>query len=250
MKKALLYGTGVIVFLLLVVYITLQFFLGSIVKAGVEKFGPGITQTKVELTSATLSPLSGQGTLTGLSVANPAGWPAGNAFYLGRIHIAMKPFSVFGDHIIIDEITIDQPQFTYDTKIVSSNINDLLKNIEQSMGAQKGGIQPKAKNGRPLKLEVKKFVLTNGKVTVGLAGNAITMPMPTVNMTDIGTAEGGVTPAGLAYAVMRNVTASVVAASANALQKMGGTSGATGAQEATQALDALKGLFSSPKKTK
>lgn len=250
MKKALLYGAGVIVFLLLVVYITLQFFLGSIVKAGVDKFGPGITQTKVELKSATLSPLSGQGTLSGLAVANPAGWPAGNAFYLGSIHIAMKPFSIFGDHIIIDEITIDQPQFTYDTKIVSSNINDLLKNIEQSMGAQQGGNQPKAKNGRPLKLEVKKFVLTNGKVTVGLAGNAITMPMPTVNMTNIGTAEGGVTPAGLAYAVMRNVTASVVAASANALQKMGGTSGATGAQEATQALDALKGLFSSPKKTK
>lgn len=248
MKKVLLYGVGVIVLLALIAYVTMQFFLGSIVKAGVNKFGPEITQTKVDLQAATLSPLSGEGTLTGLAVGNPPGWSSANAFYLGSVHIAMKPFSVFSDHIVIDEIAIDRPEFTYETKIISSNINDLLKNIEQAMGAQQAGAQPKAKNGRPLKLEVKHFVLRNGKVTVGLAGNAVTMQMPPVEMTGIGTAEGGVTPAELAFAVMKNVTASVVEASATALSKMSGTSGAAGAQEAKQAVDAIKGWLGGKKK--
>ncbi len=249
MKKGLLYALLSLVVIVLIGYVTLQFFLGSIVKAGVNKFGPAITQTKVDLKTASLSPLSGQGTLTGLSVANPAGWSAGNAFYLGNVHIDMKPFSVFGDHIVINEIVIDQPEFTYETKIVSSNISDLLKNIEQSMGGENQGNQPKAKNGKPLKLEVKHFVLRNGKVTLGVAGaGGVTMPMPPVELTDVGTAEGGVTPAGLAFAVMRSVTSSVVAASTGALQKVGGTSGAAAADAAKQAAEAIKGLFGGKKK--
>jgi len=249
MKKALLYTLAAIAVLVLVVYITMQFFLGSIVKAGVDKFGSSITQTQVELKSATVSPLSGKGTLSGLSVANPAGWGAGNAFYLGTVHIDMEPFSVFHDHIVINEIVIDQPEFTYDTKIVSSNIGDLLKNIEKSLGGENSSNEPKAKNGRPLKLEVKHFVLRNGRVTLGIAGApGVTMPMPPVELTNVGSNSGGVTPAGLAFEVMKNVTSSVVSASTGALQKIGGTSGAAAADAARQATDAIKGLFGGKKK--
>jgi hypothetical protein len=247
MKKTL----GLMLVALLVVavvgYVTMQFFLGSIVKAGVNKFGPSITQTKVELQGANLSPLTGSGTLTGLAVGNPEGWAPGNAFFLGKVHVSMKPFSVFGDHIVIDEIVIEQPEFTYDTKIVSSNISDLLKNIEKSMGGENAGNQPKAKNGKPLKLEVKHFVLRNGRVTIGVVGAGMTMPMPPVELTNVGTAEGGVTPAELAFAVMRSVTSSVVVASTDALKKTGGTSGAAAAEAAKQAAEAIKGLFGGKK---
>ncbi|HVS53188.1 MAG TPA: hypothetical protein VHD62_12600 [Opitutaceae bacterium] len=248
MKKFLVYGGLAVLLVLLVGYITLQFFLGSIVQAGVNKFGPAITQTKVELKGANVSPLSGQGTLTGLSVGNPTGWSAGNAFYLGTVHIDMEPFSVFRDHIVINEITIDQPEFTYETKIVASNIGDLLKNIEQATGGNKAA-EPNAKNGQPIKLVVKKFVLRNGKVTVGVAGaGGMTLPMPPVELTDIGTKENGVTPAGLAFAVMRSVTTSVVAASTQGMTKLGGTSGAAAADAAKQAGEAIKNLFGGKKK--
>lgn len=247
MKKFLVYGLATLAVVLLVGYVTLQFFLGSIVKAGVNRFGPDITQTNVQLDGANLSPLSGAGTLTGLTVGNPKGWTAPNAFHFGKVHIDMQPFSVFGDHIVINEIVIDQPEFTYETKIVSSNISDLLNNIEKSLGSQQGGTEPKAKNGKPLKLEVKHFVLRNGKVTIGLGAQAITMPMPPVELRDVGTGQGGVAPAGLALAVMRSVTPSVVAASTEALTKMGGTSGAAAAEAAKQATNAIKGLFGGKK---
>jgi uncharacterized protein involved in outer membrane biogenesis len=246
MKKILLYSTIALLVLLVGLYVTMQFFLGSIVKAGVNKFGPGITQTKVELQGASLSPLSGAGSLDGFTVGNPKGWSEGNAFHLGHVHIDVEPFSVFGDHIVINEIIIDKPEFLYETKIVASNIGDLLKNIEQAVGAKQN--EPTTKSGKPVKMVIKKLVMRDGRVTLGVGAAAMSMPMPPLNMTDIGTAEGGVTPAQVAVAVMRSVTTSVVAASTQALAKVGGTSGAAAADAAKQAGQVLKGIFSGDKK--
>lgn len=149
MKKKPLVILGVVAALLLVAYIGLSFFLGSIVRAGVNSFGPKLTKTKVELAGAQLSPLTGSGSLSGLFVGNPAGWSSDKAFYLGKIQMKVQPFSIFGDHIVIDEIIIDQPEFVYETKIISSNIKDLLKNIEEFTGS--GGTEPASKSGKPIK---------------------------------------------------------------------------------------------------
>src|SRR5581483_11998176 len=108
MKKFLLYGGLTLLVLALAAYVTLQFFLGSIVTAGVNKFGPQITQTSVHLDGAHVSPLSGKGALTGLTVGNPQGWSSANAFHLGKVQIDMEPFSVLKDHIVINELVIEQ----------------------------------------------------------------------------------------------------------------------------------------------
>jgi len=245
LKKILIYGTLTLLIIAIGAYITLQFFLGSIVKSGVNRMGPDITQTKVELKAATLSPLSGIGTLTGLSVGNPAGWTAENAFYLGQVHINLEPFSVFRDHIEINEIIIEQPEFVYETKLVASNIGDLLKNIEASLGPGKEPAKDEAR--KPIKLVVKKFVMRNGRVTLGIGTAAMTMPMPAVELTNLGVAEGGLTPKQLAFAIMRSVTTGVVAASTQALTKVGGTTGAAALEGAKQVGEALKGIFGGKK---
>jgi hypothetical protein len=258
MKKVLLFGGIAVLVLAGAAYVTMQFFLGSIVKAGVNRLGPVMTQTTVELQGAHVSPLSGVGTLNGLTVGNPKGWSDANALRLAKIHLNVQPSSLFRDTIVINEIVIDQPEFVYETKIVSSNIGDILKNIEQSMGGNKAA-EPTAKSGKPLKMIVKKFTLRNGKVTVGLGGQAVAMPMPPVELTDIGVAEGGTTPTGVALAVMRSVTGSVIVASKDALLKLGGTSGVAAADIAKKTgaaageiskkgIDAVKGLFGGKKK--
>ena len=247
MKKPLFISALVIVVLVAAAYVTLQFFLGSIVKAGVNKFGPAMTQTRVELQGARLSPLSGEGTLTGLVVGNPQGWSNADAVRLGTVRISMEPFSVFKDHIVINEVVIDQPEFLYETKLVASNIGDILKNIEAAMGGNKAA-EPQ-QDGKPVKMVIKKFTLRDGKVTLGVGTAALPLPMPPVELTDIGTKEGGITPAGVAFAVMRSVTTSVVAATTQALTKLGGTGGASAAEAARQVGDAIKGLFSGGKKT-
>lgn len=245
MKKVLLYGGIALLVLLIAGFVTAQFFLGSIVKAGVNKFGPGITQTKVELASASVSPLSGSGTLSGLVIGNPKGWSENPLCSLGKVHVDVAPMSLLGDHIVVDLIEIEAPEFNYETKLVASNVNDLLKNIEQSVGS--GGAKPKTEGGKPVKFEVKKFKLTNGKVRVGLGAAAMSLPMPPIELTDLGTKEGGITPDQLAFAVMKNVTASIVSATAQAAGQIGKTSGAAAAEGAKQVGEAIKGLFGGKK---
>lgn len=237
-KKFLLLGGGALA-LVLAAYLGLAFFLGSVVKAGVNTFGPRLTQTEVTLAAASLSPFSGSGTLSGLAVGNPKGWSDGRAFYLGRVHVSLEPFSIFGDHIVINEISIDQPEFNYETKIVASNIKDLLKNIE----AFTGTAAPETKTGKPIKFVVKKFRLTNGKAVLGVGAAALPLPLPPISLDDLGVAEGGITPDQMVGAVMKQVLGGIVTATSQALGKVGSTSGATAADTAAKVGEGLKKLF-------
>lgn len=243
-KKLIVFGGGFMV-VILVVYIGMTYFLGSIVKAGVNSFAPKLTQTKVVLASATLSPLTGSGTLGGLSVGNPAGWSDGNAFTLGKVHVDVEPLSIFGDHIVINEIIIDEPVFVYETKIVSSNIKDLLKNIESFTGG--GGREPAAKGGKSIKFVVKKFRMTNAKATLGVGVSALPVPLPPISLDNLGVSEGGITADQLAGTLISNVLGSIVSGTANALGQVGSTAGAASVEKtkdaAKQATEGIKKLF-------
>lgn len=245
MKKFAVYGSASLLVLLAVGYVLTRFFLGSVVQAGVNRFAPAITQTRVELAGATISPLSGTGTLTGLVVGNPKGWSDGNLCTLGRVHVVVAPFSVLGDHIVIDAIEIEAPEFNYETKLVSSNVSDLLKNIEQALGGGAAGTA--ASSGKPVKFEVRKFSLTNGKVRVGLGAAAMTLPMPPITLHDLGTQEGGITPNQLVFAVMKSVTAAVVGATTQAAADLGKTGGAAAAEGVKQMGETIKGFFGGKK---
>ena len=247
MKKFFLFLLGTLVVLALVVYVGGQFFLGSAVKAGVNEFGPKLTQTKVELATAKISPISGEGTLGGLFVGNPAGWTSDKAFYLGQVHVKVAPGSFFKDHIVINEILIDQPEFVYETKLVASNIGDLMKNIEAATGGKKPE-EPAAKDGKQRKFEVKKFTMRNGKVTVGLGTAATTLSMPAIELVDIGTKEGGITADQVASTVMRSVTGAVISSSTQALMKTLPTTGAAAGDALKKAGDGLKKMLGGDQK--
>lgn len=245
MKKILIaVGLGGLI-LISILYLGGTYFLGSMVKAGVNSFGPRLTQTRVELAGAEISPLTGSGTLKGLTVGNPAGWSDRPAFALGQVHVNVQPFSIFGDHIVINEISINEPVFNYETKIVASNIKDLLKNIGQF--AKNGGREAETKDGKPIKFVVKKFRLTNAKATLGVGAAAIPVPLPPISLDNLGVAAGGITPDQLAGEIMTSVLGSIVSGTANALTQVGGTAGAASLEKtkeaAKSAADALKGLF-------
>jgi hypothetical protein len=83
-------------------------------------------------------------------------------------------------------------------------------------GDARGGaaLSMRAVTGKPIKFEVKKFTLANGRVRVGAGGAGAPLPMPPISLTDLGTKEGGITPDQLVLAVMRSVTGSIVSATA------------------------------------
>lgn len=217
MMKMLLVFLGLLLALGVAAYLFLASRLDSLVVHGVNTYGPKLTQTKVELVSASLSPLTGSGSLTGLSVGNPAGWSDGRAFYLGKVQVDVELRSVLGDPIVINEISIDQPEFAYESTFISSNIKDLLKNMEKSTGKGGGGREPAAREGRSRKFIVKKFRLTNGKATVEAGGKALVVTLPAISLDNLGVVEGGITAGQLSGVLMNRVLGGIVAGTAKAL---------------------------------
>jgi uncharacterized protein involved in outer membrane biogenesis len=241
MKKLFISLGVVLAALVLVAYVAGQFFLGSIVKAGVNKMGPSVTQSKVVLAGASISPFSGAGTLTGLSVGNPQGWSDANALYLGRVDFAVQPSSLLKEVIVINDLSVTEPAFAYETHIVSSNIGDLLKNIEASVGAKTQPVD--SKTAKPHKFIVRHLRLQNAKVSIGVGAAAIPLPMPDVELTDLGVKEGGLTSSQLSFAIMRAVMPNIITATTQAAGKIGGTMGAAAGDAVKKAGEGLQRLL-------
>lgn len=227
--------------------------LGKIVTAGVNRFGPSLTQTTLTLESASISPFSGVGTLNRLVIGNPKGWSESSLCVVEKIHVDVLPSSLRGDHIVVNEVILEAPVFNYETNFFASNVKDLLKNIEQAIGAAKPAGDPKSPApaaSAPTKFEVKKFRLLNGKVHVGLGVAATTVSLPPIEIDDFGTKEGGVTAAQAAAIVMNAVVGKIVGATAGAAVDLAKTGGATTAEGVKKAGEAIQGLFGGKKETK
>lgn len=221
-------------------------FVGNLVRTGINRIGPTVLQAPVVLEEATLAPMSGLGTLTDLRIGNPAGWSKADALRVSRVQLHVKPFSVFSDPVEIMELEIENIDINYETKLVASNLSDLLKNAEKSLALN--GPETKTEDGKPIRLIVRKLVLTKATVTLSAGGQNLVVPMPEINLVDLGVKEGGLTPPQLGFAIMRSLTANVVAASTRALGTVGGTTGAAALENIRQIGEAIKGFFGAEKK--
>jgi hypothetical protein len=233
-KKTLLYVGGGLLALLVAAYLVLIFGCGSIVRSRVNKYGPRLTQTTVELTGAQLSPLSGTGTLLGLSVGNPKGWSEAEAFHLKSIHLDVVPSSIFSDHIVINEIVIEDPELLYETHLISSNIGDLIKAIAKST-KKPAADSAASKDGKKVTFVIKKLRLEKGHVKLGVGPTAVTLELPATEFDNLGSG-AGVSAEELSLLVMRTIATDVVKGTAGALGK-----GVTGV--GALAGDMLKGSF-------
>lgn len=257
MVKKLLKIFAVLALLGVIALVVIGFFLGPIVTKAVNTIGPKITGTKVELDGASIFPLTGSGTLKGLFVGNPQGWESDKAFYLGEVRGSVQPFSVLGDHIVINEVFIDGPELVYEKKIFGgSNIDALLKQVEANMGGGKTEPAPAepaktdAKPAKQLKFAIKSLRIQNVKVSMGIGKAMVSVPMPPITITDLGVAEGGITPDQIVAAVLRAVTANIGAATAEAAKKAGGAlldggkdTGGAVKDAGKSAVDGVKKLF-------
>ncbi len=236
--------------------VALGFFLGPIVTKTVNTVGPKVTGTRVELDATKVSPLTGGAELAGLFVGNPEGWTGDKAFYLGKVRVRMQPMSLLGDALKVDEVFIDGPEFVYEKRLLGgSNIDALLKQIEANTGggaakpADQPADQPAAEQpaAKPMKFMVKSFVLQNARMSLVLGGKTVSMPLPTLTLTDLGVEEGGITADQVATRVLGQVLGQMVNAAADKAAEIGGAAlkgGTEGAKNAAQgAKEAAQGMF-------
>lgn len=218
MKRVILIGVLVLVVAVAVGAYLLLSNLGSIIKAAVEKVGSDVTQVKVTLDKADVSITSGSGSLSGLTVGNPAGFKSDSALKLGQISVALDLGSVQSNPIVIKEIVVQSPSVTYEFAGTGSNIETIHKNVQAYAGGG-GQTKPAAGEGAGRRLVIDNLYVRDGRVDVRadfLKGQPTSAALPTIHLKDIGRQGGrnvGVSASEVAElvleAIARNSTSSV-----------------------------------------
>jgi len=171
--------------------------LDSIVKTSIQTYGSEATKTEVSVADVKLQMKSGQATIRGLKVGNPAGFSDPNIFELGDISTKIDVSTIRQNPIIIDEVMINAPAVFYEiNKSGASNVDVLKKNLGGS--ASSAG---DSAGSEPFKMIIRKLVVQGSKAKVRIAalGNAEqTVNLPRIQLTDIGKKSGGATAAEVA----------------------------------------------------
>ena len=207
MKTKIIVGAGALILLVVIAGIVLVGSLDSIVKAAVEQVGSETTKTNVALNSATINLGDAQGSLKGLSVANPAGFSDAMAINIGNISMTLDPSTVTADTIVIKEIRVDNPAISYEVGKEGNNFDVLKKNIQ---GAGQSGSSDSGAGNK--KLIIENLRINGGKIAViaeALGGKELSTALPNIHLKDIGKESGGATPAEVAQKVLASITGNV-----------------------------------------
>lgn len=198
---------GGLVVLLLIVLVAVWFYMGAIIKGAVERVGPEVTGTNVQLESANLSIFDGSGSLKGFVIGNPSGFNYPNAFTLGSVGLKIDTSTLTSDVIVINDVSIDAPKITYESGAAGDNFQTILRNIQQRVGGDQSG---KAEDGAgsAKKIIIERFSLSNGDITWSHSRleNDLNVPMPDLVLTGIGRNTNGVTAQQAAKQIFEQIT--------------------------------------------
>jgi uncharacterized protein involved in outer membrane biogenesis len=198
--------------LIILVALGVHFFLDSAVKKGVETVGPKLTKVDVKLDGVHISLLSGSGKLKGLVVGNPDPYKSPHSISVGTAALELKPSSLFADKLIIKSINVEAPEITFEGGLAGNNLKKILANLNESTtgpgGTNVPNATPKEQKKANKKLEVDEFKITGAKLTANitdLGGKTITIPLPTIELSNLGTGPDGITVAELTKKVISEI---------------------------------------------
>ena len=212
-----------LVLLLIVIGVAAIFFIGSIVKAGVEKVGPRVAKVPVKLDAATISIFGGSGELKGFVIGNPEGYKTPEAIKVGTMSLSIAPASVLAEKKHIRSIKVEGPEITYETEgLKGSNLSKLLDNVRGSEEQDKKA-PTKDEQTSKTKLQVDEFVISNAKLHVSATAGGYKLPvpqtlaLPEIRLSNLGQGPDGITPAELGTRVLSEIVdAAAKAVAANA----------------------------------
>jgi hypothetical protein len=177
--------------------------LDRIVAAAIEKYGSEATGTKVEVSSVRIRLRAGEGSIRNLSIGNPPGFSAPNAFRLEDITVAVDTGSIPRDPLVIDKVTVRAPRITYEiNQAGQSNISGIQKNVQGRQAKEPSRTKAREKEGK--KIIIRSLVIENGEVSIQVAalpGKPINVSLPRIELKDLG-GKGGDSPGAIARQVL------------------------------------------------
>ncbi len=178
--------------------------LESIVKNIVHKYGSQITGTDVSLGGLDIKLTDGIGVVKDIKIGNPKGYQSKNLFYLKDFSIKLDISSLTSDTIIIESITINNPEITYEMKtLTQNNVSEILDNIkantssgeDQNTSAVEEASAKDTDNSSGKKVIIKKLTVADGKISTILGSGSVKAPinvsLPKIEMKNIGQEKQG-----------------------------------------------------------
>lgn len=246
MKKTILIIAGIAVVAVIALVVVLALSLDSLIKKGVETVGPQITKTEMRLDRASISIFSGSGSLQGFLIGNPEGYKTPSAIKVGEVSLGVSPGSVMSDKIHVTHVRVNGPEITFEGSLgTKNNLGKIMENVEAATGGatkttnqktDKPASEP-AGGGASKKLQVDDFLISGAKVNVSmnmLGGKALTVTIPDIHFTGLGTGPEGITAGELAKKVLGQINVETLKAVEKAVGEMG-----------KEAMDKVKGTTES-----
>lgn len=219
MKKILLWFGVIAAVGAVVLVVVLALRLDSLIKKGVETVGPQITKTEMKLEGVNLSIFSGSGALRGFLLGNPEGYKTSSAIKAGEVAVGVKPRSVFSDKVHVTHVRLQGAEIAFEGSLgTQNNLSKILENVDAVAGGSKPDqkpASPPAEQGPAKKLQVDDFLISGARVNVSmnmLGGKSLTVPLPDIHLTNLGTGPEGITAAELTKRVLNEVTAATLQA--------------------------------------
>jgi hypothetical protein len=187
-----------------------KFNLDGIARKTIEKEGGQITGVTVQVAEVYLSSQTGAGRMRDLIVGNPEGFHTPYAFSFADIHFEVDLPSLQTQLFIVRKFNVAAPNINIEQTANGNNIQRLQAHIKSFVDAHIDNNQT----------EVRRFIIEslnieNAKLHVSaplIQADLVTIPLPDINMANIGKDQGGVTSAQLVQLVMQQVNIQIAQA--------------------------------------
>lgn len=174
------------------------FYLDSLIKSGIEVAGSSALGAAVTVDSVSISPLSGAGTIRGLRIANVEGYSREHALRLGEVSVQLDAASLFSDVVEVDSVNIIAPVISYETKIRTDNIRELLNNLPQGDGSS----APATTSEAGVLLIVREINMLGAQANLVAMTMEAPVSLPDIQLRNIGTSDDAATVPELARTVL------------------------------------------------
>jgi hypothetical protein len=173
--------------MLLALVAAFMIFPGYMVKSTVNTVGPTAMGVDVHLEKAIFRMARGKMTLRGLFIGNPEGFNTKSLCEVDMISVRIDPRSLLTDTVIIESVYVQKPVFTYQKSLMKSNLSVLIKNLE---GKEK---QKEKKDKKGRKVIIRRLIVKDPMLKLSVKGipAGAPIPLPDIEMTDIGKDKGG-----------------------------------------------------------
>jgi uncharacterized protein involved in outer membrane biogenesis len=194
----------------------------SLVRSGVEKFGPRVLGVPVTLRGIHLWPWSGSGRIDGLEIGNPPGFVEPYLARVEEIGLTVDLRTLTSPVVHIRRLRVRQADVHWEGGMRENNLTRIEAMTEQGADEQK-------KTAAPRRFVIDELRLEGTRATVRYAGmGAVTLPLPDIVLTDVGAQSGGATGAEIAQAIFTRIQAGIVQGIKLSPQLLGGAAKALG----------------------